>query len=68
MRFTAQEAFDASAEAEPILITHAAASKIVAKHDCGESFDAFWQDRKEHGSVDAAGRIDASELFVWLGY
>lgn len=60
MRFTVEEAFEASECGEPIMISRAAALRIVNQHDCGEDFDA--------SPLSVSDTLDAADLLRWLGY
>jgi len=60
-RFTAEDAFDASESGEPIMLTRAAARRILNDHDADGDFFA------DH-APDEAGAYDAAALLGWLGY
>ena len=59
--FTADYAIDVTNTEDAVILTFAAASVIVEEH--GLSINDYL---KETG--DNASKIDAGELFIWLGY
>jgi hypothetical protein len=59
--FTAEYAIDVANTEDAVLLSFAAASVIVEEH--GLSINDYL---KETG--DNASKIDAGELFIWLGY
>jgi hypothetical protein len=61
-KFSAQEAFEASEDGEPIEISAKAALRIIEKHNT-DAFDFFAQP-----GVAGATWIDAAIVFEWLGY
>lgn len=60
MRFTSEQAFDASDAGEPIMISRTDAVRICGDHDCG--FEEFEVD------TGVAEMYDAGVLLAWLGY
>ena len=59
--FTAEYAIDVANTEDAVILTFAAALRIVEEH--GLSIDDYLKD-----TGDNANRIDAGELFMWLGY
>jgi hypothetical protein len=63
-KFTSDEAFEAQAEGDPIMISRAAALKILRDHSVSEdSHEAFYREVEEHGDG-----FDAADVLMWLGY
>ena len=60
MRFTTEEAYDASECGEPIMLSRADAERIIRDHDAEGDFFA------EHAGE--SGAYDAAALLGWLGY
>jgi hypothetical protein len=59
--FTPEYAIEVTNTEDAVILTFAAASRIVEEHSL--SIDDYLKD-----TVDNANRIDAGELFMWLGY
>jgi hypothetical protein len=64
MRFTADEAFDAQTDGEPIMMEPAAAKQILANHDVDEPWEVYEREMIEAGNDP----LDAGHLLAWLGY
>ena len=65
MRFTAEDAFEAQGDGDPIMINRLAAGAILKQHDC--EIDTY--DRDIYGDIcDNTAIYDAADLFNWLGY
>jgi hypothetical protein len=64
MQFTAEEAFEASDCEEPIMITRAAAMRLVSEHDA--TWEEFEADNK--GTGIGFNTFDAAHVLRWLGY
>lgn len=62
MRFTAEQAFEASAEGEPILLSLDDVARICRAH--GLDHAEYLADLAGSGKATN----DAAELFGWLGY
>ena len=62
MRFSAEQAIQASENGDPILVTVYVAHKIIATHDVGNGHKFF----AEIEVID--GKVNVGEVFVWLGY
>ena len=60
-RFSAEEAFLADEEGEPIIISQPAAKRIVGQHG-GEGWDEFER------YAGKRARYNAWTVFEWLGY
>lgn len=65
MRFTADQAYEAHQEGEPIIITRAAAMHIIGQHDC-EGWEQFLADNA--GAGIGHDTFDAWHVLSWLGY
>ena len=63
-KFTAQEAFEAQAEREPIMITHRDVGRLCSEHSAEPA--EFY--REMTGAGDSSGAVDAATLLQWLGY
>lgn len=64
MRFTADQAFEAAADGEPIVLTEGDIEVILMQHDTGETrldYEAFCREHMKNP-------YDAAELLGWLGY
>lgn len=64
MRFTAEQAFDAATDGEPIVLDDGAIEVILMQHDTGETrldYEAFCREHMKNP-------YDAAELLGWLGY
>lgn len=64
MRFTADQAFEAAAFGEPIVLTEGDIEVILMQHDTGETlldYEAFCREHMKNP-------YDAAELLGWLGY
>ena len=59
-QFTAEDAFEFSADGDPIMVTLPAAREIIESHDL--IFGDFVNDAGRRGIYDAA------EILGWLGY
>jgi len=59
--FTPEYAIEVTNTEDAVILTFAAASRIVEEHSL--SIDDYLKD-----TGDNANRIDAGELFMWLGY
>ena len=59
--FTADDAYEADQEGEPIVINQASAKRIISKHGC-EGWDAFLADVGDHATYNAWTVLE------WLGY
>lgn len=67
MRFSAEQAFEASDEGEPIMLDHGAALAIIRQHDTGHASDAeAWGEFV--ADMPAVVHLDAANLLAWLGY
>ncbi len=68
MRFTAEDAFEASEYGEPIIIDGKATSRILTDHDA--RFVDFMADNHGTALVGPDGIIgfDAALVLGWLGY
>lgn len=60
--FTTEEAFEASTDGEPILMTRRAAERLIDQHQPGDDRAEFWN---QH---NGATHIDAALVLAWLGY
>jgi hypothetical protein len=63
MRFTAEDAFDAQDEGEPIMVPASTARRIVHEH--AASFDDFTRDAM---AGQYPTHLDAAVVLAWLGY
>jgi len=61
MRFTADQAFEASEDGDPIMISAASAAAIIGQHQA--TLCEFESDRGER-----AESYDAAAVLAWLGY
>jgi len=61
--FSAEQAFDARDDGEPIMIGYVFAGQILEDHD--ECLDNFLV---EYDEYRAASKIDAADILEWLGY
>jgi hypothetical protein len=66
MRFTSDEAFEASNEGDPIMLNWASTKAILSSHsaDIGE----FWTDHGNENRDLSTFSIDAADVLGWLGY
>lgn len=67
MRFTTEEAYDASECGEPILLKPADVARIANEHDCGYPHGtaaAFFAEYPDSEWKET----DAASLLGWLGY
>lgn len=62
MLFTAEDAYEASEEGEPILLTHAAIARICRNHDVSP------EEYIQHCIDASEDSLDAATLMGWLGY
>jgi hypothetical protein len=65
-RFTAEEAFDASAEGQPIMLCAAAAHRLCAEH--GTTLVDYDLENGTFGSPNPVSEYDAAAILGWLGY
>ncbi len=64
MRFTSDEAFEASESGDPIIINHATAKRICADHGVNiDDGDGFTNEVPKVGDG-----YDAKFVLLWLGY
>lgn len=61
-RFSADQAYEAWRDGDPIMVERTAAAKIIAQH--GETLEHFIEDQP----ADPEGDIEAWHLLMWLGY
>lgn len=62
MRFTADDAFEASQDGEPIMISSGAAARMIANH--GASLEEY----ETESGLAMPAEIDAASVLAWLGY
>lgn len=62
MRFTADEAFEATEDGEPIMLSIAAANRMIDKANPGDDRADFWAQHQ------ACTEVDAAAVLAWLGY
>lgn len=64
-RFTTEDAYEASEAGEPIMLTRAAAERIIEDHDCDyhEAMEFLARELP-----DGKAHIDAAVVLGWLGY
>lgn len=60
-KFTATEAYEASNDGEPIMITKADAAQIIGRHDVDKSEGMLFLE-------GCAEQVDAWSVLEWLGY
>ena len=67
MKFTAQQALDASEAGDPILLTERDVARLLRAHNATSP----WPKLSAHDLLpdpDADGRWDAWAILAWLGY
>lgn len=66
MRFSADQAFEAAQDGDPIILDTVTIANILRQHGDGEDFtvELYVSETEAHGN----NPYDAAELLGWLGY